>query len=243
MITIYIHLFLYFVRLVIFCMAQCQKYFILFFLQLISSNAISQTKLCYDTFKRFLLANDSLNYYSNNTLPTSDGNLLLCGQYAKKSFPYANGGFLMKFDYNGNLLWQKLYDSVNHPRNHWLYYYRALELQDKTILLTGETKNLNTGNDDLIITKTDNRGNIIWSKIYNSRLWGFGDGSADYFYVVQMKQDTLTGDVFITGPFWTSGCALVRFNPTTANIVWSKAYQSGGDFNAPFGLDILPNEI
>jgi gliding motility-associated-like protein len=200
------------------------------------------TSVCYDTSARFFLSNDSFYCYTNSPYVTQDGNLLHTGGIVRYG-QYASSAAVLKTSFNGNLIWGKRYDSANNIIYNGSSYYRVIELLDGSLLLAGYTNNNVSGNDDLVFTKTDNNGNIIWSKTYKSRLWGTGHGSADYFYVQQMKQDPASGDVYFTGPFWADGKGLVRLNPANGNIVWSRAYNAGSAFDTPFGLDIRPQEI
>ena len=82
----------------------------------------------------------------------------------------------MKTDDYGTVLWTKLYDSIGHRVYSFINYYNVIELKDGSILLAGSTSTNNNFNieADFILTKTDNTGNIIWSKTYTSRIWGTG---------------------------------------------------------------------
>src|SRR5207253_9687886 len=102
----------------------------------------------------------------------------------------------------------------------------------------GVTSNPVTENNDIIFTKTDNQGNITWSRIYKGKDWGHGSGSNDYYYVQQMKQDPYTGDIFITGPTWAAGKSLLRLNNNNGDIVWSKLYAFYNSQDRPFGIDV-----
>lgn len=202
------------------------------------------TAYCYDTSGRFFLKTDTTTYYVENTIRLNDGNLLISGQYIFNT-SFHTGGFVIKSDEWGNIIWSKLYDPENNGPGDYISYYRTIELKDGSILLAGSTYNAQSENDDLIVSRTDNLGNIIWSKIYKSRLWGHGNGSTDYFYIQQIKQDAYGGDIFFTGPHWADGRSLTRLNVENGNIVWSKLYQiwSGNQFDTPFGIDIKANEI
>ncbi len=199
--------------------------------------------ICFDTAARFFWRNDSIYFGVNHPYITQSGDVLLTGFYQKSLPPYQTGLVVFKTDVNGNLLWGKRYDSINNITNNYSDYYRTIELIGGTLLFAGRTNNRVSGNNDLLITKTDNIGNIIWSKTYKSTLWGQGSGSSDYFYVQQIKQDPSSGDVYFTGPFWSDGRGLVRLNSVNGDIIWSKAYNSGSAFDNSFGLDIRPQEI
>lgn len=202
---------------------------------------------CIDTSSRFFLQKDSCFFYVFDCIRARDGNLLLSGEYNKfaNDILYAKG-FLMKCTENGMVLWARLYDSINPVRQgDYISYYQIAEKQDGSIMLGGVTNNFVTGNQDLIITKTDNSGNLTWSKIYKSRLWTQGSGSADYYYLQQMTEDPETGNIFITGPHWTEGRSVTEIDAMNGNIIWSKLYQPPFEsfFDFPLGFDIRGNDL
>jgi hypothetical protein len=147
-----------------------------------------QTATCYDTSRRFYLANDSLFFYPRDPVVTKDGNLLITGQCGKKNPPYYNGGFLIKTDTYGNVLWGHIYDSLGHKGYSYVNYVQVIELNDGSLAMVGRTNNPVTGNDDIIVTKTTSAGVIIWNKSYKSRLWTSGNSSTAYFSVQEIKQ-------------------------------------------------------
>lgn len=212
-----------------------------------NKTAAAETKTgCIDTSGRFFLNQDSAQIYIGAYIRTQDGNLLLSGEHVDfRGQQFISKGFLMKCDENGNVFWTKLYDSVNHIKYSYLYYYRVLELQDGSILLGGSTPNQVTQNTDIVFTKTNNAGDIIWSKVYKSRLWGRGSGSTDYFYIQQMIQDAGSGNIFFTGPHWSEGRNVTNLDANNGKVIWSNLYQMsyGGYFDNPFGLDIQNNDL
>jgi gliding motility-associated-like protein len=213
---------------------------------LILKSATLPASSCKDTSSRFFLKNDSCEFFVDDYIWAHDGTLLIAGEYIEfaDNFLYSKG-FLMKCTQDGNVLWNRLYDSVNSVNHAYTYYYRLLEKADGSIILAGGTYNFDTGNNDLILTKTDNSGNLTWSKVFKSRLWGHGSGSTDYYYVQQIKEDPQSGNFFITGPHWTEGRSVSRIDDSNGNIIWSKLYQPPFEnfFDCPFGMDIQGNEI
>lgn len=206
--------------------------------------------ICHDTSERFFLRNDSIAFYGTDPLETADGNILLCGEYGVLKPPYANSGFLMKLGYDGQVLWYKTYDSLNRSNTHFIDYYKMVELNDGSIFLAGTTDNQTTGHHDLILTKTDNSGNLIWSKVYQSRLWATatkGNGTMDKYYIQQIKQDPYTGNVYFVGPGPDStglgAMSVVDVSPMNGNIIWSRSYETALVMDIPFGLDLRPNEL
>ncbi len=205
-----------------------------------------QTTTCYDSSGRFFFSKDSVHFYVNGVSKTLNGMLLIAGTYSDWSgSTTSNKAYVLKSDESGNVIWAKTYDSLNHLSYSTIYYYKTLELQSGNLILVGKTNNLVTNNEDLLLTKTDNAGNIIWSKTYKSVVWTNGNGSADYYYVQQMKEDPLTGDVYLTGPHWALGRNINKVDQNNGNILWSKMYNpnNGNYYENVFGIDILPNEI
>jgi gliding motility-associated-like protein len=203
----------------------------------------AQETICFDTSGKVFIRNDSISFYTYDPFPTADGNLLISGQGISRNAPYPVFAFLMKCDFDGNVLWTRRYDSVNHSRYHYINYHKATELQDGTILLTGYINNRSAQNDDLIFTRTNPTGDIIWSKTYTSRIWGRGYGSTSVFSMNQVKQDPYTNDIFMCGSFWAAGRCLTRINVADGSIKWSNNYESYNDWDNPFGFDIRQNEV
>lgn len=208
--------------------------------------ALSRTMaVCFDTAGRYFLQEDTMTYYVTNSLLLSDGNVLISGEWASRNPPYRSGGFLMKCTDSGTLHWNRLYDTVNHVNYGFINYYKLLELQDGSLLLAGSTDNPVTKNNDVIFTRTDNTGNIIWSKTYRSRLWQVGgSGSADYFYIQDLQQDPYTGDIFLSSPHWADGYNITRLSAADGTIAWSRYYTLwSANFDRPIGFDIKQNEL
>ncbi len=172
--------------------------------------------------------------------------LLIAGSYSDYTSGFTrNKAYILKTDESGNVIWGKTYDSLNHVSYSTIYYYKTLELQNGNLILVGKTNNLATNNEDLLLTKTDNTGNIIWSKKYKSIVWTNGNGSADYYYVQQIKEDPFSGDVYLTGPHWALGRNINKVDQTNGNLLWSKRYNPahGNYFENVFGIHILQNEL
>ncbi len=211
-----------------------------------SATAAVVPNVCFDTSGRFSLQSIDEYNYTSQTIKAADGNLLVCGQYGSTIPPYENGGYIMKCDEKGNVLWNKNVDSANHVRSNFLSYYRVYELADGSIMLGGQTNDPSSGNNDLVITKLTSAGNLIWNKTYKSRLWLPGTGSSNYFYIQDMKQDPFSGEFYVAGPHWHEGKALLKIDSQNGNLIWSTKY----DFNSngmgaprPYGFEIRQNEI
>lgn len=205
-----------------------------------------QEARCSDTSERFFLVRDSVSFYTNSPALTKDGHVLISGEYSKWNGYSDDKAFLLKTDQKGNVIWLKTYDSLHHVAPyHYINYQKVLELKDGSIFLAGRT-NSQTGENDLIIfTKTDAQGNLIWSRLYKSRLWTRGNGSADYWAPHEVKEDPASGDIYISAAFWDSGKSLTKLNAANGAILWSRSYDPWqyAVFDSPLGLDIRSDEI
>jgi gliding motility-associated-like protein len=201
--------------------------------------------VCYDTSGRYFLQEDTMIYFVDASIRTADGNVLISGEWESTKNPNLTSGFLMKCSDSGTVQWARLYDSLNHKEFSFYSFYNLLELKDGSIMMAGITNDNVTGNNDQLLTHTDNTGNIIWSKAYKSRLWGQGSGSADYFDVRQLAQDPSSGDIFFTSPHWGQGKNITRVHITDGTLAWSRYYQMYGSwsFDNPFGLIVEPDEL
>ena len=68
--------------------------------------------------------------------------------------------YLLKTDLNGNKIWEKNYGKVNN----WERINDAVIASDSGIVMVGETLNMNSGNSDILIIKTDRNGDTLWTK-------------------------------------------------------------------------------
>lgn len=206
-----------------------------------------KTGNCPSPSGRFFLeparGNDSVQLYPNSIVKSSDGNILICGEYLKNYLPIGYYGFLMKCDDSGNVIWAKQYDDMNDPDSAVLYYYKILQLNDGSILMAGYSNNWKTHGNNLILTKVDMNGNMIWNKIYNAILSNAAGGSKGYYLVRRMEEDPYTGDIYLTGPN-NDGTNITKINPLTGNVIWSDLYNpSGGYYGDVFGLDFSATEV
>lgn len=213
----------------------------------LSANSVLSPNLtvCYDTSGRFFLYNDTLTFYPDISILARDGKLLVAGEYADWRQPNHFGGFLLKCTDSGEVEWMKTYDTTANSTYNISWYYKLIELLDGSILMAGTTNDIATENDDLLLTRTNNTGDIIWNRAFKSRFWTTGNGSADYFWIKQITQDPSGGDIYLTAAHWARGPNISRFSLTDGSIVWSNLYNMTWDpnFHHPFGLDFRNNEL
>ncbi|MFH0867189.1 MAG: SBBP repeat-containing protein [Bacteroidota bacterium] len=136
----------------------------------------------------------------------SSGNIYVAG--------YSNNGInldclLIKYDINGDIIWQKVFDGGNQD----VFYDIAIDHADN-IYVTGYSSR---GTDeDYLTIKYDSDGNTIWQKISDS-----SGNEGGYSIAVDD-----TSNVYVTGA--SNGNYLTTKHDPNGNILWSKWYNSGG---------------
>jgi hypothetical protein len=145
----------------------------------------------------------------------SSGNVLWQKKYGRKNFEYLNNpfssryfykqgnniytaccvldsnnkqfGVLVKFDFNGDTLWQKIYrDTMD------VIPQMVTGSVDGGFLITGFFQDWNGGGRPCMLIKTDALGNELWRKKINKAGHNVSDGKA-------IIQDTATGKIVIAG--------------------------------------------
>jgi gliding motility-associated-like protein len=196
------------------------------------------SSVCYTVSGRNFLRQDSLFLWTGNPTFTSDGNVIVSGQFADYArSPLVSGGFCMKTDIQGNVLWAKLYDSATHKDFDYFNFFRSIELRDGSILIASRTTNRLSGNDDFVLTKLDKDGNIIWLKTYESKFWQGFNGSGDLFGLSDLKEDPATGDLYFVGFHWGGTSTITKVDPTDGHIIWSNGYHTS-EIDRAFGIVI-----
>ena len=199
--------------------------------------------ICYTISGRDFHYQDSIFLYTGNPVLTSDGNVIVSGEFVNYSAsPITDGGFCMKTDIYGNLIWAKVFDSTGGVTYDFINYFQPLELQNGSILLAGRTTNKISGNNDFILTKLDNNGNILWSKTYESRFWQGFNGSGDYFPLTDLKEDTMTGEIYFVGYHWGGISTITKVSSVDGHIIWSKGYDTY-DQESTFGIVINSSDL
>ncbi|MBI4646285.1 MAG: SprB repeat-containing protein [Bacteroidia bacterium] len=102
--------------------------------------------------------------------------------------------------------------------------YSVIQSSDGGYIITGHTKGAGAGNKDLLVIKTDNKGDIIWSKTYGTPLSEQGN----YIMATPDGGFTIAGEIFKIGGSLQSDIYLLHFN-SDGDTLWKKSY--GNDDN------------
>mgnify|MGYP000701744144 CR=1 FL=1 len=156
---------------------------------------------------------------AHGLISTNDGNFAFCGENASKNPANKGDAWLVKFDGNGDTLFDKTYGNNESDV--------ALNLQTSKqgrYFLTGKTFEKSDTHSDNLIYSINSNGSIYWSKIYGgyeanisaddfstdfidynsdtiivvARTKSFGSGSGKYFNIIFLQLDRSTGN-FVYG--------------------------------------------
>jgi len=159
----------------------------------------------------FSISFGALNSLAGSVKQTSDGGIIVSG-------PSTQGGiggnsnddiYLTKFDSNGGLVWDKNYSGNSNDNVN-----EVIQTSDGGFILVGTTGSFSSSKDILVI-KTDNIGNVNWSKTY-----GMSSDKAGYAI-----HQTTDGGYILTGSSGY-GYELLKLD-SNGNISWAKSYNNG----------------
>ena len=123
---------------------------------------------------------------------------------------------ILKTDVNGDTLWTKTYGGIHNDVANCL-----IQSTDSNLLFVGWTSNFNANSGDVLLTKIDTSGNIIWTKTYGGLYF---DGGS---HLIQ----TFDGGYMITGRTQSSTAGvsnklyLIKTD-SFGDTIWTKAYNN-----------------
>ena len=199
--------------------------------------------VCYTISGRDYLYQDSLLLWSNDPAFTADGNVIVAGEFTYANWPiFEGGGFCMKTDLEGNVIWSKLIDSIGSVNFDYIVFFKSIELNDGSIIVVGNTSNNISGNEDIVLMKLTGSGDLIWFKTYESRFWQGYNGSGDYFYVHDLVQDPSSGHIYFAGTHFGGIPAITKIDPSDGHVIWSTGYDTNNSEQG-FGIVIEADYI
>ncbi|MBW8049105.1 MAG: hypothetical protein FVQ77_01945 [Cytophagales bacterium] len=126
--------------------------------------------------------------------------------------------------------WSQIKFQVTLRADHVTTGWDVKQCNDKGYIIMGESQSFGSGSTDLFITKTNERGNILWSE-------NFGGKSSDYGRSVLHTKE---GGYIIAGYTFSFGAGesdiyIIKINDA-GDLLWSKTY---GGIHNDYAYDIL----
>ncbi|MGD0886555.1 MAG: hypothetical protein ABSA46_17080 [Thermodesulfovibrionales bacterium] len=161
---------------------------------------------------------------------TSDGGYVAMGNISAFPFPTYNRPWIVRFDSDGQLLWQKIYDDANRKTANSIQ-----PTLEGGYIVGGSTSPDNANSSNAWLLKLNTLGDVEWQKSYSS-------GDNDLVNSVRQTSDAgyiAEGNSFyftplISGPFpWQTGhysSWTAKFDPF-GNVQWMKKYGDDNDFS------------
>ncbi|MBL7993968.1 hypothetical protein JNM05_01230 [bacterium] len=107
----------------------------------------------FDTFSKTYFSDKEGEAFAVQTI--GEAGLIVAGEANKKAF-------LARLDEDGDVVWMN--DSLLSGIN---YISDCIVLATGDIIATGKTQNTGSGNRDIFIMKTDDQGNVIWTRTFD----------------------------------------------------------------------------
>ncbi len=145
------------------------------------------------------------------------GNIIAAGSSSTFG-PGSYGGYLVKMDANGNIIWDYSYGGSGQDG-----FSASLMTDDNYIITTGPTSSFGSGDVDILLTKIDTNGIVLWSKAYGGSNFDRGvsvteiPNSTD-LYLASLTQSYNNGDYDI----------LIMRVDSIGNMIWSKKFGTDG---------------
>ena len=163
----------------------------------------------------------------SSIVSVSDGGYAIAGQ--TRSYGLGNNDmYLIKTDANGNMQWNRTFGGLGED-----YASDVVQSSDGGYVIVGYTDSYGLGGGDMYLVKTDQNGNMQWSKT-------IGGTSMDCGYSLTLTAD---GGYAIAGQTFSFGRGgdfyLVKTDPD-GNAEWSRTY-GGANPECPFSV-IVTND-
>lgn len=169
--------------------------------------------------------------YPRRMIPTSDGNLLVCGVSNSSQGAGANDFSIFKMTYSGDLLWKKMIGGSANDFGH-----NVLEDEGGNYVLCGYTRDYATDVYKGCVIKIDSGGDLLWAREYHfdsghTQLHSIFAKDGNYYFCGY-------SDASVLG----AKDALLIKTDYNGDLLWSRFYGSAGDdelgFAAESGGDI-----
>lgn len=157
--------------------------------------------------------NSSTWIFKNGISETSDGGFVgVSLTTAGDAFSGEYKGIVTKVDNNGSMLWTRVIGGLNNDTPTDL-----LVTNDNSIFVLLHSLSYGVGGEDVLLTKFDQTGNVLWSKTY---------GSSDNQIGISLKQYddssiVITGATGV-GSSWNNNKGMLIKIDLEGNLIWSK---------------------
>lgn len=147
-------------------------------------------------------------------LEDSKGNILISGRSYKEDSSHP---ILIKLDKNGNLAWTRIFNlgkSINSGN-------KIIEAHDNGYIIVGYTNSFGAGDQDLIVFKVDENGDLSWAKTYGSEKYEHA------FYISKFDDGYAISS--LTNSYRLGYDVLYFTIDKNGDLIWSKRFGGSKD--------------
>ena len=159
--------------------------------------------------------------------------------------PANQNGFVAKYHANGNLIWKKILGGalVDNVKS-------VVKAQDGGVIVAGTSNStdgafsVTHGRDEVMITKLDSNGNIVWQKLFGGSEWDQAVAIRqfrDNQYVVIAMTNSRNGDVINPYPTSTLSFSWLFGINESGNMVWQKVL-SDTLYTRAYDMQVTPDK-
>lgn len=147
----------------------------------------------------------------------ADGGLIAVG--STRSFGAGNNDVLLvKTDLNGNLIWAKTIGSSGNDAGNGI-----AQTADHGFIIAGTSGSFNnSGNDDVMIIRTDSNGIVLWAKTYGDTI----PESAEYILKTSDGNFIVGGNSYDSIVYVSQDGLQLKIDDT-GNLIWARIVGSG----------------
>lgn len=135
-------------------------YLLLGFTQTVDGDRIFLNRTDIDGVELWSKSFGTANVHGYKMSQSEDGSLLIVGD-RKATAQSPSNLYLLKTDQKGQFLWDKALEAEGDQTA-----LDVIEVSEGGFLVVGFTDDTDSGEDDILLTRLDNNGNIIWSKTF-----------------------------------------------------------------------------
>ncbi|HEV3249648.1 MAG TPA: gliding motility-associated C-terminal domain-containing protein, partial [Puia sp.] len=197
---------------------------------------------CSDTVQRLLFHEATTTVTSNFITKTRDGSFLIPGYYFSNSGIYYNMPYLIKSTAQGNIVWNKSYNSIGIYPSSWYTANRIKELRNGDLLMVGQIGI--PGTDDrreLAVWRLNKNGGLIWGTSYVNSTWT--DPITGACEITGIEEDG-SGNIFLAGNqrfYELSRYAFVLKLNSRGIVLWDRSYS--GKSPLVYGILLIQNRL